>query len=268
MNFMLNANPLLLQSETNNPYRYAVATIWNRLKWDLNLESWRSRQMLKTLKNSHTNQRAVILCNGPSLLKTDLSLLDKVFTFGLNKINLLFDSSAFRPSCIVAINSLVLEQNSEFYNQTEIPLFLASSSKSLIKSRKNVAFIHIDQRPKFSTDCSMSLFHGHTVTFTAMQLAYHMGFSEVALVGCDHNFATKGAANTLVTSEDKDENHFHPDYFAGGVKWQLPDLVNSENAYYLARNMYEANGRKISNCTEGGKLEIFERCSLQHWLSI
>lgn len=36
-------------------------------------------------------------------------LLDGVFTFDLNKINLLFDKYSFRTSSIVAVNLLVIE---------------------------------------------------------------------------------------------------------------------------------------------------------------
>jgi hypothetical protein len=112
----------------------------------------------------------------------------------------------------------------------------------------------------------MSVYQGHTVTFVAMQLAIHMGFREVALVGCDHNFATKGATNQLVTSGDTDPNHFDPHYFADGVKWELPDLVQSEVSYLLAGQVVEALGGRIVNCTEGGKLEIFPRMSLSEFL--
>ncbi|WP_277882134.1 hypothetical protein [Oculatella sp. FACHB-28] len=44
-----------------------------------------------------------------------MSLLKGTYTFGLNKINLLFEYSEFRPSCIVSVNSFVVEQNAEFY---------------------------------------------------------------------------------------------------------------------------------------------------------
>ena len=82
------------------------------------------------------------------------------------------------------------------------------------------------------------------------------------MVGCDHNFATKGKANLTVTSDKEDPNHFDKNYFAGGVKWQLPDLFESEVAYTMAKNIFEENGKKIYNCTEGGKLDLFERKKL------
>jgi hypothetical protein len=265
---MSDINPLLTQRPTINPYRYAAFEIWNRLKWDLNPESWRSRKKLKACKDKYAGEKAVIVCNGPSLLKSDLSLLDGVFTFGLNKINLLFDKSSFRPSCIVAVNPFVIEQNADFYNQTDIPLYLSSWGAKLIKSRDNITFLHSSTQSKFAQDCSFSISYGYTVTFVAMQLAFHLGFKNVALIGCDHNFATKGKPNKTIVSGKKDDNHFDPNYFAGGVKWQLPDLLNSEINYTLARDVYEAQGRNFFNSTDGGLLEIFSRISLKDFIDL
>ena len=262
----MNDNPILQSTDTINPYRNSINNILDRLKWDLNPESWRSRSNLKKLHNTHLGKNAVILCNGPSLLKTDLNLLKDTYTFGLNKINLLFDKNDFRPDSIVAVNGFVIEQNEKFYNETQIPLFLDSLGKQNIKSRKNVSFLHSANQVKFARDVSVSIWQGATVTTVALQLAYHMGFKNVALVGCDHNFTQKGPANQTVISGDKDESHFDPNYFAGGVKWQLPDLVASEYGYTLARETFSASGRNIYNCTEGGKLEVFDRVELDYFI--
>ena len=251
---------------TLNSYRTAAGLITRRLKWDLQLESWKSRRKLNLLRNTQLHKKAIILCNGPSLLHTDFQSLHKTYTFGLNKINLLFDKSDFRPDAIVAVNSHVLEQNADFYNSTDIPLFLDSSASQFVKSNETRAFLHSTGFPGFAEDCSISIFQGYTVTYVALQLAFHMGFSKVALVGCDHSFATKGRANRTVVSDKVDNSHFDPNYFAGGVKWQLPDLLQSETAYEMAKNAYEDAGRRIVNCTEGGKLEIFERESLSQFL--
>ena len=40
---------------------------------------------------------------------------------------------------------------------------------------------------------------------------------------------------------------------------QLPDLDTSEQAYLLAREAYEADGRQILDATVGGKLMIFSK---------
>jgi len=259
----------VVQRDVINPYLSSLRIILDRLKWDLNHLSWSSRKKIKNIKNSHLGKKAIIICNGPSLRKINFNdLIDSdVFYFGLNKINLMFDDTDFRPNAIVSCNHLVIDQNKSFYNDTEIPLFINSDKSSIIKNNKNTTFVNFTSMPrKFAKDCSMSLFQGHTVTYVAMQLAFHMGFSEVALIGCDHHFETKGPSNKTVISGETDPNHFHPKYFAGGVKWDLPDLIGSEYHYDLADKMFKQDGRKIVNCTEGGKLEIFERISLTEFL--
>lgn len=259
-------NPLAVDRAAWNHYRQAFRLLRDRLRWDLSGESHRSRRKISGFKDKYSGEKAVIVCNGPSLLKTDFSLLDGVHSFGLNKINLLFERSDFRPSFVVAVNRLVLEQNSEFYNKTDIPLFLDYQSRGWVESRDNVSFLFPAPFLSFARDCSMGVYQGYTVTYVALQLAFHMGFREVALVGCDHTFASKGPANKTVVSGAHDASHFDPRYFSGGVQWQLPDLLQSEISYALARDVYAAHGGRVVNATEGGELEVFERMSLQEFL--
>ena len=86
-----------------------------------------------------------------------------------------------------------------------------------------------------------------------------MGFSQVILIGVDHNFTTKGTPNTTVVSTGDDPNHFNPAYFGKGFRWQLPDLETSELAYCMARDAYAKEGRELLDATEGGKLTVFPK---------
>lgn len=268
---MENSQFNYIPNQSVNPYRIAASLFYKRLKWDFNRKSWSSRIRLKKLHNLYIGQKAIIICNGPSLRKVNLdSLLDTgIYFFGLNKLNLLFDEVRFRPNCMVASNYHVIEQNIDFFNSTNILLFLNSDKAGIVKDGPNKIFINYCNVPRqFACDCSVSLFQGHTVTYTAMQLAFHMGFSKVALIGCDHHFETKGISNLTVTAGEVDPNHFHPKYFADGVKWDLPDLLGSEYHYDLAHKTYLHFGRELFNCTEGGKLEVFPRLELQQFISL
>jgi len=263
----MTINPLTRSRASVNPYLSAGGMILSRVRWDFDYRSWISRSRLKNLSGQYRGEKAVIVCNGPSVLKTDWSLLDDVYTFGLNKINLLFDQVAFRPSCVVAVNPYVLEQNREFFNSTDIPLFLDSYAlQAGIRFRKNGILLHRTGIEKFARDCSVSVNWGGTVTYVAMQLAFHMGFSDVALIGCDHNFSATGPANGVARRQGEDLDHFHPGYFADGQLWQLPDLDLSEASYKRAATVYRAFGHRLVNATEGGKLEILPRLSLQEFV--
>lgn len=233
------------------------------------LHPWRreSIRRLAALRDARKGQRAFIIGNGPSLKQTDLAKLKNEFTFGLNRIYLMFPELGFPTSCLVSINDLVIEQCAAEMAALEIPKFFAWRSRrhfvshqSSVISRKLPTFLYTTYTgPKFSRDVRWRVWEGATVTNVALQLAFHMGFQQVILIGVDHNFASKGDANKTVVSDGDDPNHFSPAYFGKGFRWQLPDLETSEIAYCLARDAYQKAGREVLDATIGGKLTIFPK---------
>jgi len=218
-----------------------------------------SNTLLAEYRDKHRGQRCVIIGNGPSLNKMDLSFLKNEITFGMNRIYLLCDKWDFRPTYYVSVNPLVIEQSVEQIRQITAPRFLTLEGLRFIGTAEENIFIQ--RRPggaHFSTDPRNGCWWP-TVTYAAMQLAYFMGFNEVILIGVDHYFKTKGDANKEIVSGGVDEDHFHPDYFGKGVRWNLPDLEKSELAYRLAKQAFEAPGRRIIDATVDGRLTIFPK---------
>jgi hypothetical protein len=222
---------------------------------------YNSRRRMHELHNSHSGERCFIIGNGPSLRQTDLTKLQGEFTFGLNRIYLIFSELGFTTSCLVSVNDLVLEQCAEEMTALELPKFLTWRSRRWFSDDPQAIFLDTDFTgpENFSHNASGRIFEGFTVTYVALQLAFHMGFSEVILIGVDHNFVTKGPANQAIISQGDDPNHFSPNYFGAGFKWQLPDLEGSERAYRLARQAYSSAGRRVLDATVGGKLTIFPK---------
>ena len=99
----------------------------------------------------------------------------------------------------------------------------------------------------FSDDPYAIVYHGMTVTYSAMQLAVYMGFKEIYLLGCDCDYSGE-------------KQHFM-DY---GLKTETADNPESKAiaAYTTAKNYADEHGIKIYNATRGGKLEVFERVDL------
>lgn len=231
------------------------------------LHPWRrlSLQRLGALQDQHRGKRAFIIGNGPSLRQTDLSLLRNEFTFGLNRIYLLFPELGFTTTYLVSINDLVIEQCRDEIAALPIPKFLSWRSyryfKGMHLNREALpTFLYTTyEKPTFARDARLRLWEGATVTYVALQLAFHMGFETVILIGVDHNFATRGPANQTVVSDGDDPNHFDPRYFGKGFRWQLPDLETSEIAYHMARRAYEQAGRQVLDATIGGKLTVFPK---------
>jgi len=214
---------------------------------------------LMGFRNKFKNKRCFIIGNGPSLAKMDLSFLKDEYSFGLNRIYLLFNKLNFTTTFLVSVNNNVIKQFAKDFEKLDCDKFFSWRNRKKIVPSKNTYFIRSRIFPGFSKNPAYGAWEGSTVTFVAMQLAYYMGFKEVILIGVDHNFKSKGKAHKLVTSRGKDMNHFDPNYFGKGVKWQLPDLGASEIAYKMARSVFEEDKRKILDATVNGKLKVFKK---------
>ena len=252
---------------TPEPVWEAARNTWDGVKRiggniEASTHPWRrdSIKKLRALKDTHKGERCVIIGNGPSLNKTDVSKIKNEYTFGLNRIYLAFEDWGFQTSFLLSVNDLVVEQCRDDLMNLNMPRFFSWRAKQWLTPQDNLHFLYTTYTgPKFAKNVSGRVWEGATVTYTALQLAYHMGFSTVVLIGVDHSFATKGEANKTIVSEGDDPNHFNPKYFGKGFRWQLPDLDTSEVAYQMARYAFEQDGRQVLDATIGGKLEVFPK---------
>lgn len=220
-------------------------------------------EWIQTLRDRHLGEQCVIIGNGPSLNKTDLSLLDDTVTFGLNRLYLMFEKLGFSTTYHAVVNALVVEQCREDFVQLPSPLFSTWPNAPLLAGASEPYFLTPLSGLDFSQDLSRGIWEGATVTYVAMQVAYYMGFKEVVLIGVDHRFTSSGPAHTVVTSVGADPNHFDPNYFGKGFVWQLPDLETSELAYRLAGDAFAARGGQIVDATVDGNLAVFPKVTLK-----
>ena len=109
----------------------------------------------------------------------------------------------------------------------------------------------------FSKDVSRQVYDGLSITYAMIQLAVYMGFKEIYLLGVDHNYPMK---NGVVDTSQS---------YAEGIKpidmstQYPPELLLCEVSYREARRFCEDRKISIKNATRGGKLEVFERISLE-----
>lgn len=234
---------------------------------DAYFHPWRkdTRKNITKYKNIHRNQRCFIIGNGPSLKNTNLLKLKDEITFGMNRIYLAYPDMGFATTYYVSVNDLVIEQCAEEIQKLNQPRFISwRGGKKYLHPDTDLFYLYTTYtEPVFSKDLRNRIWESATVTYVAMQIAFYMGFDEVILIGVDHNFETKGKANTTIVSDGDDPNHFHPGYFGKGFRWQLPDLEKSEIGYRMAKSTFEKSGRKILDATVGGKLTIFEKINYE-----
>lgn len=218
-----------------------------------------SVERMLPLKDRHRGERCFIIGNGPSLKDTDLTLLKNEVTFGLNRIYLLFDEMGFSTTYFASVNRLVIEQCAHDIVKVPCPKFIGWHCRDLVEFTDDMMFLLSRPEVAFRTDITGGVVEGATVTYVALQIAYYMGFDKAVLVGVDHSFTTRGRPHRAIVSKGDDPDHFDPQYFGKGFRWQLPDLETSEQAYRLAREHFERAGREIVDATIGGKLQVFPK---------
>lgn len=220
----------------------------------------RNKEKLRLLNDKYKGKRCFVIANGPSLKDIDFSLLKDEYTIGMNRIYLMKEQNGFIPSCLMCIDKRrLIEPFHEDFDNLEIPCFFPFYMRKHFSKKENQYFFDGSFNPCFNKDATLPFGNGNTVTYDAIQLAYCMGFSEIYIIGKDHNFNTTGKAGQGVEVKGDDENHFIKNYFLPGQKWDIPDFEIEEYAYRIAKKELESSGVKIYNATIGGKLEVFER---------
>jgi hypothetical protein len=244
---------------------------YNKLRDRLLVSYWKNvlAPKLESFRNIHEGEDCFIIGNGPSLNKMDLTLLNDYYTFGLNKIFLIFDRQPLKLSYHVAVNSLVIKQSKEVFKKLNCVSFLAMVPKWQYKIASDTSYSlgDIVGNSLFYKDLTMGVNKGYTVTYVAMQIAYFMGFKRVFLIGVDHNFVQQGNPNEKQVMGSSDPNHFDPNYFKG-QEWHLADLEHSEIFYTIAKYMFERDGRQIFDATLDGKLSIYEKIPFEEALKL
>lgn len=231
-------------------------------------------QDIQRFKGMHAGERVVIIGNGPSLNDLDLSLMKGTATFGVNGIFYADDRLPEPLTYYVVEDTMVVRDNLERIQTYEAGhRFFPNIYREMIGESPNSTFFMMNRGfyadsapgfcvPRFSTDPSQRVYAGQSVTIMNLQLAYYMGFTEVILIGMDFSYTVPESSEIKgnhITSMEDDPNHFHPDYFGKGKVWKDPKLERVLANYALAKQMYEADGRRIVNATPGGNLNLFER---------
>ena len=117
-------------------------------------------------------------------------------------------------------------------------------------------------------DCENGFGNALTVTFSSIQLAIYMGFKEIYLIGVDFSYPYfKDKWGRKHFTGEKESHFFGGDYKKDNNICYLLKYTN-ENGFHHARNYCEGHGIIIKNLTRGGKLEIFERDTLENVLCL
>lgn len=223
------------------------------------------RPEIKQYHNIHKGKKCFILGGGPSLNKTNFSLIKDEIFFGVNSV---FNGlSKFGISC--KYYNIVDDKDLLTYikgiSNINTKVFLSGDAGLKYLSNKDKYDVYLKQKPivlKYLSPLMEDTTHmgnivegvysGCTVIGFAIQTAYYMGFDKICLLGCDCDYSNNhyfdGQDVTRFFGIEEDE-----------YTWK--DIFSS---YDIIKKFIEKNNREIYNFTVGGKLEVFKRKKLEN----
>ena len=224
--------------------------------------------MLPELKGSYQGKRCFIIGTGPSLTISDLEMLSNEVTFGTNRIYELFDKTTWRPTFYINHDYDLIRSYPEKIKAVQSKIsFIPIEFVEVFPGEKYRFFVlkhkvFYPHPAPFSFDISKCVNQGFSVVYGAIQIAVYMGFSEIYLLGVDHNYAlSQDAKGQQVRTSNSKQNYSQGMKEYSNLK-NLPRVQESTLAFETAEKISRRKNFRIFNATRGGKLECFERCVL------
>ncbi|BAQ18241.1 hypothetical protein GL4_2807 [Methyloceanibacter caenitepidi] len=283
-NFAAEAEWTLFRNRSNSHTQY---DLWAKQRRNL-FHRWgnlpttsRENAALRQLKDKYRGQRIFLLGSGPSLNRLDLDKLRDEYTFGVNRIYLLYDRISWRPTFYTVNDWEVAPDNAgEIQERVDSISFIPVRFRGLFDSMQSAYYYNSRhaERPGefFSYDLEDGAIMGGTVMTCAIQIAYYLGFDPIYLIGVDVDYKIQdtveqsgskrfsdGNLQFLRSTQDDDINHFDPRYFGAGKRWHNPNTENMVVGFHRCREAMEARGRQLLNATAGGKLDVIPRVDFE-----
>lgn len=235
-----------------------------------------------SLRNRHAGERCFIIATGPSIKTQDLTLLAGETCIGVSNFFVHPDFALINPRyyCIAPYHPPITVPDfqawmRELEQQTsdDMAMFTGLVNRQLwqeggLFTRRATHFLKLglpwDIQATRSIDLTRSVPHIQSVTVLALLAALYMGFKEVYLLGCDHDWILH-----LNTSSHFYEEKEHKLVQAGYDEWieadfssHCQDYVDLWNQYSVLRSIAQKEGKRIVNTTAGGLLDVFPRAHL------
>lgn len=203
------------------------------------------------LKDRFRGERIFILGNGPSLLQTDLSHLANEFTFGTDRVYLLADRLGWRPTFYTVSDwSVVADSADEINRLPHSTFFFEERFRGLLRSGWDVfwywhgAAVRAEEL-EFALTMRDGIRAAGSATASAIQIAFHLGFDPIYLVGCD---AAHPGADAFGSNGNRPGD---------------PDVKRTIRGYEQCRVGIQKADREIFNATVGGTLKVFQRVEFE-----
>jgi hypothetical protein len=253
---------------------------------------------LSNFKDKYIGKRCFILATGPSIATQDLSVLEGEHCIAVSMFHLHEEIRKIKPiwHVLAPVHSpfkldtskKIIDTCYDRYKGFEDINFLVGHSsyeyayKEYIRNENNQfesefknRIHYLDYNKSYSIteqnyssndiwDLEKNPFGIRTVIFPAIQLAYYLGFKEIILLGCDHDY--------LLDLTKEESQHFYPEKegFSDKETFSSANLEEWFYTYYilwkeyrLIRTYMNEQNVEILNATNGGMLDVFPRVKFE-----
>ena len=232
---------------------------------------------MKHYYGKHVGETVFMVGAGPSLTYEMLDKLQGHNTIAMNNISLVFPHTDWRPTYYLNVTrsfqydswwqDLGIEAISEaecsflWAKNIMVPLRRGVNARIVIMSCVDLPVWFMDQ-----ADCVSR--YGSSM-YSALQVAYYMGFDQLFLIGCDLRYQDS------LNAGGKDTSHFTEEYL--GPEWlkalqgvdearRLRDELRTYDAHTIAALKLGDDKRHIFTCSHGPLLNIYNHVSFDEAL--
>tara|TARA_B100000989_G_C19531010_1_gene469872 strand:+ start:4029 stop:4856 length:828 start_codon:yes stop_codon:yes gene_type:complete len=221
-----------------------------------------------TKKNINNKKSCVIVGTGPSLLASDIEKLisKNIDIIGLNSLICWLDEKKISKIDYYVIQDFqVFEKLKHLIkkNSNSFKSFIGTTiyyKKPFLKNKNFFSFpLHMldhygkyfkkPYKTKFSKNPNLVIYDGYTVAYSAVQIAYFLGYTKIYLLGIDAGYSNDVNKRNIINI-----NKLDPTFETAGER--INYSLNTANNFLIKKNI------SLINLTRGGNLEGIKRENL------
>lgn len=237
----------------------------------------------KALHNRHAGERCFIVATGPSIKEQDLKPLKQEVCISVSNFFVHPDYAYISPRyhCMAAFCHPNTEEAWAAWMQSLADSLQEKNPHSelifpISDIKRNGKIASLSERPVFyletgagieiaetGIDLQRATITPQSIPVMALQIALYMGFKEIYLLGCDHDWILSLYDSKHFYSEDE---HAVVRLMGANKCWEGIDIEDMGRSYVflwqqykLLRHLAAQQGVSICNATKGGLLDVFPR---------
>jgi glycosyltransferase involved in cell wall biosynthesis len=201
-------------------------------------------ERLAEIRGLHHGEQIFVLGNGPSLDGFDPSLLSDHHTFGVDQIFEMFPDSGWLPSFYTLLDWPMGPALADgLAEATGMTRFYPERFRGILPVTADTYWYYPRSvgdsiEDQFEPDATNGIPSRTTIVTTAVQLAFHLGFRDIVLLGVDIDGGKTG-----------------------------PDITDMKRIFTLTRKGVERHGGRLRDATTGSNLDVLERVDLTEALN-